>query len=296
MVSGADAQGAARAVAGLLTDGHREPLTRLSHRDHALQPVHGRSRHHPRHHHRRAPGLGRRQRGGHPASRDLHHAAHLRNHSSDFDLLGRAFRRGHHLDTFQHPRRAVVGGDDFRRLPDGAAGAGRPGADRRVHLLLRRRLFLDRADHVLRAAPGRDRSQVRAAGILRHSTSHFLQFRRARRRQPAQVAGIDSHRLHPRHRRPRHRHRPAAPHLRHYRAHERLRFHHRRHRPVRHRRDPAERRGRAELSRHEDRHEPARGARHLENFAALLAHLSCAAPSSASGWDSSPAARRRRRS
>src|SRR6266496_2993534 len=46
----------------------------------------------------------------------------------------------------------------------------------------------------------------------------FFQFRRARRRQPAQVAGIYSNRLYPRHRRARHRHRPAAPYFRNHRA------------------------------------------------------------------------------
>ena len=64
------------------------------------------------------------------------------------DLLGRAFRRRHYVDTFQHPRRTVVGGDNFRRLPDGAPGAGRAGAYRRIHFLVYRRVVLDRADYV----------------------------------------------------------------------------------------------------------------------------------------------------
>ena len=174
MVSGAYAQGAARAVAGLLTDGNRKPHTRLSHRDHALQPVHGRGRHPAGHDHRRAPRIGRRERSRHSASRDLHHAAHLRNHSSHFYLLGSAFRRSHHLDTFQHPGRAVVGRHDFRRLPNGAAGAGRCGPDRRVYVFLRRRVLLDRVHYFLRAPPRADRSQVRPAGNFCHSISHFL--------------------------------------------------------------------------------------------------------------------------
>ena len=40
-------------------------------------------------------------------------------------LLGRAVRRGDHLDPVQHPGRALVGGHHLRRLPDGAAGPGR---------------------------------------------------------------------------------------------------------------------------------------------------------------------------
>ena len=66
-------------------------------------------------------------------------------------LLGRPLRRGHHLGALQHPGRAVVGGHHLRRLPAGPAGAGRPGPHRRLHLVVRGRLLLDRADHVLRA-------------------------------------------------------------------------------------------------------------------------------------------------
>ena len=197
------------------------------------------------------PGSGRRQRRGHSASRDLHHAADFGHHPSDLDLLGRAFRRRHHVDTFQYSRASR---GRWRRLSTATrwrARARRAGAHRRVYFLLCRRVFLDRADHVLRAGPRADRSKVRPAGILRHSISDVFQFRRARRRQPAQVAGIDSHRLHPRDRRARYHHGPAAPDLRLHRADEGLRFYHRRHRPVRHRRDPAERRGRTELSRHQ---------------------------------------------
>ena len=222
MVSCADAQGAARTVAGLLIDGLRESPTRLSHRDHAIQLMDGRGRHPPWHDHRRATRFRRCQRSGHIAARDVHDAADFRDHSSHFHILGGAFRRRHHLNTFQHPRRAVVGRHDFRRLPDGAAGTRRSGADRRVYFLLRGRAFLDPVDYVLRSSLGGDRSQIRPAGNLCHSISHVLQFRGAGRRQPTQVAGLHSNRVYPRDRRPRHRHRPAAPDLRHYRVDERL--------------------------------------------------------------------------
>ena len=39
---------------------------------------------------------------------------------------------------FNIPGRAMVGGDHLRRPPDGAAGQGGRGADRRVHVVLRR--------------------------------------------------------------------------------------------------------------------------------------------------------------
>ena len=45
------------------------------------------------------PGLGGANGVAILLARDFHHATDLGNHSSDFDLLGRAFRRGHHFDT-----------------------------------------------------------------------------------------------------------------------------------------------------------------------------------------------------
>ena len=96
-------------------------------------------RHHPRRADRRAARPGRRQRRGHPAAAHLHDVADLGDHHAVVHLLGRAVRRRHHLDPVQHPGRAVVGGHHLRRLPDGAAGPRRRGADRRLHLVVHRR-------------------------------------------------------------------------------------------------------------------------------------------------------------
>ena len=72
---------------------------------------------------------------------------------------------------FNIPGRAVVGGHHLRRLSAGPAGAGGPGPDRRLHLLVRGRLLLDRAHHALRAAAGGDRAEVRAARSSSPSSS-----------------------------------------------------------------------------------------------------------------------------
>ena len=75
-------------------------------------------------------------------------AADLGDHPALVHLLGRALRRRHHLDPFQHPGRAVVGSDHFRRLSAGAEGAGGRGAHRGVHVLVRRRAGRGDPDHV----------------------------------------------------------------------------------------------------------------------------------------------------
>ena len=62
----------------------------------------------------------------------------------------------------------------FDGYPDGAAGAGRAGADRGLHLVVRRGALRHRPDHALRAAPRRGRAQVRAAGVLRHPAPDLL--------------------------------------------------------------------------------------------------------------------------
>ena len=92
---------------------------------------------------------------------------------------GALFGGRHHLGAVQHPRRAVVGGHHLRRLSAGPAGAGGPGPDRRLHVLVRGRVLLDRADHALRPAAGGDRAEVRAAGVLRHPAADVLELRRA---------------------------------------------------------------------------------------------------------------------
>ena len=68
---------------------------------------------------------------------------------------------------FNIPGRAVVGGDDVRRLPDGAAGTRGRSAHRVVHLVVHRRAVRGDHDHVPRAA-GRE---VRAASSVRRNSS-----------------------------------------------------------------------------------------------------------------------------
>ena len=50
------------------------------------------------------------------------------DHPAVKHVLGRAVRRLDHLDPVQHPRRALVGRDHLRRLPDGASRAAPPQA------------------------------------------------------------------------------------------------------------------------------------------------------------------------
>ena len=51
------------------------------------------------------------------------HGSGLGDHPAHQHVLGRAVRRLDHLDPVQHPRRAVLGRDDLRRLSDGASRA-----------------------------------------------------------------------------------------------------------------------------------------------------------------------------
>ena len=141
LVSGPASQGADRGMArsvdvvistGCRTyrDGRtRQSVSRLRGRAAALQHHGDDRRHRARRHHRRAAGTGRRQRRGDPAAADVQHAADIGHHHAVLHLLGRAVRRRDHLDPVQHTRRTMVGRDDVRRLPDGAAGQGRRGAD-----------------------------------------------------------------------------------------------------------------------------------------------------------------------
>ena len=95
------------------------------------------------------------------------HVADLGDHHAVLHLLGRAVRRRDHLDPVQHSRRTMVGGDHLRRLSDGAAGQGRRGADRGLHLVLRRRAVRRHHDHAGGAA-GRE---LRAAASARRRNS-----------------------------------------------------------------------------------------------------------------------------
>ena len=116
---------------------------------------------------------------------------------------------------FNIPGRALVGGHHLRRLPDGAERAGRRGADGGLHLVLHRRLRGRGDDHLPGAAGGQVRAQVRPAGILRRLPADLLQLRRHGQGLAVQDPGLDGHRLRAGRRRHGHRHRPAAPDLRH---------------------------------------------------------------------------------
>ena len=111
---------------------------------------------------------------GHRAGSDGRHAAavhlqaradpgadHARRH-----LLRRPVWRVDHRDPRQHPRRGVLGGDDARRLPDGAARSRRPGARHRRDRLVLRRLRRHRVDRAVRPAARRHRAQVQPGGIF----------------------------------------------------------------------------------------------------------------------------------
>ena len=175
-------------------------------------------RHHARRHHRRAAGAGRRQRRRHPAAADVLHVADLGDHHAVVHLLGRAVRRRHHLDTVQHSRRAMVGRDHLRRPSDGAAGQGRRGADRRLHLVVRRRAVRRHHDHAGGAAGRQIRAAVRAGGEVRGLFPRLLQLHRHEQGAAVQDRGLDDDRLCARRGRPRQHHRSAAPDLRLYRA------------------------------------------------------------------------------
>ena len=128
------------------------------------------ARHRARRHHRRAAGPRRRQRHRDPAAADLQHVADLGDHHAVLHLLGRAVRRRHHLGAVQHTGRTMVGGDHVRRLSDGAAGQGRRGADRGLHLVVRRRAVRRHHDHAGGAA-GRE---LRAASSARRKYSRSI--------------------------------------------------------------------------------------------------------------------------
>ena len=176
LVPGAAAQGTRRAPARLLEPArnrthdrgrHRQPDAGLRRRaDLEESAVHA-GRHPARGADRRAAGPRRRQRRGDPAAAHVHDAADVGDHHAVVHLLGRVVRRRDHVDPVQHTGRAMVGRDDLRRLSDGAAGPRRRGADRRVHVVVRRRAVRDPADHV----PGAAGRQVRAASSGRPSTS-----------------------------------------------------------------------------------------------------------------------------
>ena len=92
-------------------------------------------------------------------------------------LLGRAVRRRDHVDPVQHTRRALVGGNDIRRLSDGAAGTRGRGDDGCVHVVVRRRVLRRRDDHVPGAADRQVRAALRSTRVLRRPAADVLQLR-----------------------------------------------------------------------------------------------------------------------
>ena len=70
------------------------------------------------------------------------------------------------VDSGQHPRRSVIGGDVPRRPPDGAAGPRRPRARHRRHRLVLRRLRRHRPGRRARRAADHARAAVRPGRIF----------------------------------------------------------------------------------------------------------------------------------
>ena len=137
------------------------------------------------------------------------------------------------------------------------AQQGRAGEalDRGLHVVLRRRAVRGDHDHAGCAAGRQVRAAVRAGGKVRRLFPRLLQLRRHEQGAAVQDRGRDDDRLCARGGRPRQRHRPAAADLRLHRTAQRLRLSHRGDRPVRHRRNPADHRGRAELQGRRGRHQ-----------------------------------------
>ena len=131
-----------------------------------------------RHLRRRAAGTGRTERRRDPVAAYVHDGSDVRHRDAFVHLLGRAVRRGDHVDPVQHSGRSLVGGDDLRRLSDGAAGQGRGGADRGVHVVVHRFAGRGAADHVSRAPHRVVRVALRAAGILCRLPADLLLVRR----------------------------------------------------------------------------------------------------------------------
>ncbi len=167
----------------------------------------------------------------------------------------------------------MVGRNHVRRLPDGAAGQGRRGIDRGVHLLVRRRAVCGHHDHAGRAAGRKLRAAIWSGGEIRGLFSGVLQFRRIEQGATLQDHCGHDDRICARRRRSRFHHRTIAADVRLHRIAERVRLPHRRHRPVRHRRDPADDGGRPRLPRRQRQDQSAGGAADLEGVAGLLGDI-----------------------
>ena len=159
VVSGPAAERAAREHAGILKveelrcmrgrsgqqqeDGtygrYRQSFPRLCGRRAAIQPRADGRRHRAWCHCWRAARPWRRQWCGNPAAADVLDVTYFSDHHAVLHLLGRVVRRCYHFDLVQYSGRTVVGGDDFRRLSDGAERSRRRSTHRRIHIVFRRR-------------------------------------------------------------------------------------------------------------------------------------------------------------
>ncbi len=223
-----------------------------------------------RHFRRRAAGPGRAQRRRHPPAAHFHDGSNLGHRDALVHLLGGALRRRDHLDSLQHPGRGLVGGDDLRRLSDGAARQGGGGAHGRFHVVLYRLAGGGAADHLPRAGHRLLRVEIRAAGIFRGLPSHLLLVRRPGARGEAQDHHFHDARPPACGRRHGHGLRPAAHDFRVGQSSARHQLPGRGHRPVRHQRNPADDGGAARAARPRRQDQPARSAEGMERAAAVL--------------------------
>ncbi len=161
---------------------------------------------------------------------------------------------------FNIPGRGVVGGDHLRRLPDGAAGTRRRGADRGVHLVVHRFAGRGDADHVPRARHRVLCAAIRTAGVLRGLSTDVLLVRRPRPRGQAQDHHFDG--AWPAACRRRHGHGVghAAHDVRTERTSARHQLPGRGDRTVRHQRNPSHHGGAPGAARPHRQHQPSGGA------------------------------------
>ena len=223
-----------------------------------------------RHLRRRAAGPGRPERRRDPAAAHVHDGPHVGDRDAVVHLLGRIVRRRDHVDPVQYSGRSMVGGDDVRRLSDGAAGQGGGSAHRGVHVVVHRLAGRGAADHFPGTRNRELRAAVRAAGVLRRVPADFLFVRGAGTRGEAQDDHFYDAR--PPAGRNRHGHRlgPVAHDVRLGPPASRRQFPGCRHRALRDQRDPADDGGAARAARAFGEDQPARGAESVEGNAALL--------------------------
>ncbi len=144
-----------------------------------------------RHLRRRAARIGRPERRGDPVAPHFHDGPDVGNRDAFVHLLGRAVRRGDHVDPVQHSRRGMVGGDHLRRLPDGPARQGCGSAHRGIHIIVLGLAGRCTADHLSCAGHCVLRVALWAAGILCRVFTDVLLVRRPRPRRKAQDRHLD---------------------------------------------------------------------------------------------------------